>query len=83
MRLLTRYSMYRQIEEVLPGLISGLEGMRYLLDETRCEVTDASYPEAAPMKMCLNVPGELLLAVSGGSRGLHGCELVTPRGRSI
>jgi SAM-dependent methyltransferase len=49
---LTRYSMYKQIEQGLPGpisgkvlSISGLEGMRHLLDEARCEVTDASYPE--------------------------------------
>jgi len=49
---LTRYSMYKQIEHALPGpisgkvlSISGLEGMRHLLDEARCEVTDASYPE--------------------------------------
>jgi SAM-dependent methyltransferase len=49
---LTRFFMYRQIKQGLPGpingkvlSISGLEGMRHLLDEARCEDTDASYPE--------------------------------------
>lgn len=49
---LTRYAMYKRIEKGLPGRIagkvlsiSGLEDMRHLLNESHCEITEASYPE--------------------------------------